>query len=227
MQRGGVAADARGPATSGAGWSAGPPPGRRRSPGRSAREGTGPSQPPAHGASVVVSTRPASGPPRSRTITAVPPSDGTLPPHPLVGLSAGRTASGRRRLPSRLRRRANGGEARRPRPTRNRLSAPRPPAAAAPPIPPVPSSFTPAKGHRQSSRNGDVSRPTTAKPLVTCADTRTVWRAAQHLAQQTGATLAATSCSWTTGHAARTAPWAWARWRSSDRAAGTEGTVSQ
>lgn len=74
-----------------------------------------------------------------------------------------RTSPRRRRLPSRLRRRADGGKARRPRPTRNRLSAPRSPAAAAPPIPPVPSSFTPAKGHGQSSRNGDVSDPTTAK----------------------------------------------------------------
>lgn len=74
--------------------------------------------------------------------------------------------------------------------------------------------------------------------VVTCADTRTVLRAAQHLAQplaqppahQIGATLAATSCSWptgTAGHTARTAPWARARWHSSDRAVGIEGTVSQ
>ncbi len=40
--------------------------------------------------------------------------------------------------------------------------------------------------------------------------------------QYTSATLGATSCSWSTGpcgHAARTAPWARARWRSSERAA--------
>ncbi|WTO87778.1 leucine zipper domain-containing protein [Streptomyces nigra] len=43
------------------------------------------SQPPAHGASVIVSTRPASGPPRSRTITVVPPSGGKSPASPLGG----------------------------------------------------------------------------------------------------------------------------------------------
>lgn len=32
------------------------------------------------------------------------------------------------------------------------------------PIPPVPYSFTPARGHGQSGRNGDVSTPTTGKP---------------------------------------------------------------
>ncbi len=106
----------------------------------------------------------------------------------------------------------------------NRLSAPRSPAA--PPIPPVPSSFTPAKGHRQSSHNGDVSDPTTAEQRGDlhghgdCPAGRAT----------PSATLGATSCSWATGvtgHAARTAPWARARWRSSERAVGAEGTVSQ
>jgi hypothetical protein len=70
--------------------------------------------------------------------------------------------------------------------------------------------------------------------VTTCTGTGTALRArnrrAQPPAQQIGATLAATSCSWPSGrpgYAARAAPGARASWRSSDRAADTEGIVFQ
>ncbi len=123
------------------------------------------SQPPAHGASVVSSSRPASGPPAKTNDHSSTSIRRERPASPLGGAQRLEDSTG---VPATS---ADGpavgpsaGAARRPRPTRNRLSAPRSPAAAAPPIPPVPSSFTPAKGHGQSSRNGDVSDPTTAKP---------------------------------------------------------------
>lgn len=91
-----------------------------------------------------------------------------------------RDASGRWRHPARLHRarpelsptdvprltyrRTDGSTARRHRPTRNQLSAPRSPAAAAPPIPPRPFSFTPAKGHGQQPQRGcqQANHPETA-----------------------------------------------------------------
>lgn len=70
--------------------------------------------------------------------------------------------------------------------------------------------------------------------VVTCTDTRAALRVAQpqsqQMAQPIGATLVATSCSWSTeasGHAAWTVPRARANCRSSERAAGAEGTVPQ
>lgn len=83
-------------------------------------------------------------------------------------------------------------------------------------------SFTPAKEHRQSSRKGMSAGRPRRNRVVTCTATATILRAAQHLAQplaqQADATLAATSGSWSPearGHAAWTAPWARASWRSS------------
>lgn len=54
--------------------------------------------------------------------------------------------------------------------TRNRVEAPRFPAAAAPPISPIASSFAPAKGHGQSSRNGGRSGRPRRDSGVTCTD---------------------------------------------------------
>jgi hypothetical protein len=52
------------------------------------------SQPPAHGFGVVDSSRPPSGPPTSRTITAGLPSGGTLPPSPLSGTRQQKDSTG-------------------------------------------------------------------------------------------------------------------------------------